>query len=163
MLYKYFFNEQHFIFKSTLFCLSFHQNTRNQALRAPNLQVWFILDGSDPKKSKNKMAIFILLKNVTTFYTNIFWNVPPSKMLFFCRKTLRKTDRRRRSNSNLDLNRNFISQYCFVEFEFKFFDKTVNKGDFLRIISLYKFVIFSYYEGNEILSSFVYSFHFHTS
>ena len=83
--------------------------------------------------------------------------------VFFCRKTLRKTDRRHRSNSNLDLNRNFISQYCFVEFVFKFFDKTVNKGDFLRIISLYKFAIFSYYEGNEILSSFVYSFHFHTS
>ena len=131
--------------------------------------IWSSLINFDPfwtdliQKNPKIMAIFILFKNVTTFYyTNIFWNVPPSKS-FFCRKTLRKTDRRRHSNSNLDLNRNFISQYCFVEFVFKFFDKTVNKGDFLRIISLYKFAIFSYNEGNEILSSFVYSFHFHTS
>ena len=36
-------------------------------------------DGSDPKKSKNKMAIFILFKNVTTLYTNIFWYVQPLK------------------------------------------------------------------------------------
>ena len=60
-------------------------------------QVWSILDrsdqknqkhgmsadGSDPKKSKNKMAIFILFKNVTTLYTNIFWYVQPLKSFFF--------------------------------------------------------------------------------
>ena len=56
---------------------------------SPNLWVWSILDGSDPKKFKNKMAIFILFKNVTTFYTNIFWYVQPLRS-FFCRKTLRR-------------------------------------------------------------------------
>ena len=71
---------------------------------SPNLQVWSILDGSDPKKkSKNKMAIFILFENVTTFYTNIFWYVQPLR-IFFCRKTLTQTDRQRRSNSSLDTN-----------------------------------------------------------
>ena len=38
-------------------------------------QVWSILDWYDPKKIKNQMAIFILFKNVTTFYSNIFWLV----------------------------------------------------------------------------------------
>ena len=86
--------------------------SRNQALRAwirdvssRNLRVWSILDGSDPKKSKNKMAIFNLFKNVTTFYNNIFWYVQPLRS-FFCRKTLkhsdRNTERQRRSNSSLD-------------------------------------------------------------
>ena len=32
-------------------------------------QVWSSLERSDPKKSKHKMATFILFKNVTTFYT----------------------------------------------------------------------------------------------
>ena len=32
------------------------------------------------------MVIFILFKNVTTFYANIFWYVQPLR-IFFCRKT----------------------------------------------------------------------------
>ena len=66
-------------------------NLRIRDVCSPNLQVWSILDGSDPKKSKNKMAIFILFKNVTTFYTNIFWYVQPLRS-FFCRKTLTHSD-----------------------------------------------------------------------
>ena len=65
-------------------------------------QVWSILDGSDPKKSKNKTAIFLLFKNVTTLYTNIFWYGQPLRRVFFCRKTLTQTDRQCRSNSSLD-------------------------------------------------------------
>ena len=33
--------------------------------------------GKNRKKSKNKTAIFILFKNVTTFYTNIFYHLQP--------------------------------------------------------------------------------------
>ena len=36
-------------------------------------QVWSILDRSDPKKIKNRTAIFIHFVNVATFYSNIFW------------------------------------------------------------------------------------------
>ena len=45
------------------------------------------------KKSKDKMAIFILFRNVTTFYSNISWYVQPLRS-FFCRKTdrLRQTE-----------------------------------------------------------------------
>ena len=52
-----------------------------------NLEVWFILDGSDPKKSKNEMAIFILFENVATFYTNIFWYVQPLRTCFLQKDT----------------------------------------------------------------------------
>ena len=51
---------------------SLYQRLEIRDVFSPNLQVRSILDRSDPKKSKNKMAISILLKNVTTFYTNIF-------------------------------------------------------------------------------------------
>ena len=46
------------------------------------------------------MAIFNLFKNVTTFYTNIFWYVQPLKSCFLQKDT--QTDRRRRSISSLD-------------------------------------------------------------
>ena len=61
------------------------------------------------KKIKNKMAIFILFKNVTTFYTNIFWYVQPVRSFFLQKDTQTlgrtdgNTDRRRRSNSSLDI------------------------------------------------------------
>ena len=41
----------------------------------------------DPKKSKNKMAIFNLFENVTTFYTNIFWYVQPLRSFFLQKDT----------------------------------------------------------------------------
>jgi hypothetical protein len=47
------------------------------------------------------MAIFILFKNVTTFYTNIFWYVQPLRSVFLQKDT--QTDRQRRSNSSLDV------------------------------------------------------------
>ena len=55
------------------------------------------------KKIKNKTAIFILFKNVTTLYTDIFWYVQPLKS-FFSDRTDRhgKTHRHRSSNSSLD-------------------------------------------------------------
>ena len=65
-------------YKSSPLCL----NSRIRDVCSTNLRVWSILDGSDPKKSKNKMAIFILFKNVTTFYTNIFWYVQPLRSFF---------------------------------------------------------------------------------
>ena len=37
--------------------------------------------------SKNKMAIFILFKNVTTFYNNIFWYVQPLRSFFLQKDT----------------------------------------------------------------------------
>ena len=84
-------------------------NSRIRDVCSPNLQVWSILDGSDPKKSKNKMAIFILFTNVKTFYTNIFWYVQPLRSVFLQKDTQkdthslrRKPHRRRRSNSSLD-------------------------------------------------------------
>ena len=46
------------------------------------------------------MAIFNLFKNVTNFYTNIFWYVQPLKSFFLQKDT--QTDRQRRSNSSLD-------------------------------------------------------------
>ena len=46
-------------------------------------QVWSILDRSDPKKIKNKTAIFILSVNVTTFYSNIFRLVRKSNLIKF--------------------------------------------------------------------------------
>ena len=83
--------------------------TRIRDVCSPNLQVWSILDGSDPKKSKNKMTIFILFKNVTTFYSNIFWYVQPLRSFFAERHserhTLKGKHRRRRSNSSLDIGR----------------------------------------------------------
>ena len=65
-------------------------------------QVWSILDGSDPKKSKNKTAIFLLFKNVTTLYTNIFLICATIKKVFF-RQTDGNTHRHRSSNSSLDI------------------------------------------------------------
>jgi len=38
-------------------------------------QVWSILDRCDPKEIKNQITIFILMVNVTTFYSNNFWLV----------------------------------------------------------------------------------------
>ena len=71
-------------------------------------QVWSILDRSDPKKSKNKTAIFLLFKNVTTLYTNIFCYVQPLKSFFSDRHTyVRKPHRHRSSNSILDI-RNYL-------------------------------------------------------
>ena len=56
------------------------------------------------KKIKNKMAIFILFKNVTTFYTDIFWYVQPLRSFFSDRrKDGRKPHRHRSSNSSLDV------------------------------------------------------------
>ena len=69
-------------------------------------QVWYILDGSDPK---NKTAIFILFKNVTTLYTIIFWYMLPLESVFLQkdrqieRQTDGNTHRQRSSNSNLDV------------------------------------------------------------
>ena len=61
------------------------------------------------KKIKNKTAIFILFKNVTTLYTNIFLISAPIKKFFLQkdRQTDRQTDRRKphrhhSSNSSLD-------------------------------------------------------------
>ena len=51
------------------------------------------------------MVIFILFKNVTTFYTNIFWYVQPLGS-FFCRKTDTQTETQTaRSNSSLDVEK----------------------------------------------------------
>ena len=55
------------------------------------------------KKIKNKTAIFILFKNVTTLYTNIFWSVQPLRSFFSDTPTdERKPHRHRSSNSSLD-------------------------------------------------------------
>ena len=64
-------------------------------------------------KSKNKMAIFILFINVTTFYSNIFWFVQPFRSFFLQKDTQKDTHslrqkphRWRRSNSSLDIQNN---------------------------------------------------------
>ena len=44
------------------------------------------------KKIKNKMAIFILFENVTTFYTDIFWYVQPLRSFFSDRRTEGRTE-----------------------------------------------------------------------
>ena len=97
---------------------SLYQRLEIRDVFSPNLQVRSILDRSDPKKSKNKMAISILLKNVTTFYTNIFWYLQPVRSFFLQKDTQtdrRKLHRRRRSNSSLDVLsfRTFrVDNYC---------------------------------------------------
>ena len=54
---------------------------------------------------KNKTAIFILFKNVTTLYNNIYWYVQPLRSFFSDRQTdARKPHRHRSSNSSLDIN-----------------------------------------------------------
>ena len=61
------------------------------------------------KKIKNKTAIFILFKNVTTLYTNIFWYVQPLKSFFSDRRTdRRKPHRHRSSNSSLDYQKSLV-------------------------------------------------------
>ena len=79
---------------------------RNQALRAWILEFemsvhrlckfdpfWTDLIQKDP--NPNKMGFFILFKNVTTFYTNIFWYVQPLRSIFAERQTDRQTDKRK--------------------------------------------------------------------
>ena len=46
------------------------------------------------KKIKNKTAIFILFKNVTTFHTDIFWYVQPLRSFFFGQTEGRKDGNR---------------------------------------------------------------------
>ena len=60
------------------------------------------------------MAIFILFKNVTTLYTNIFKISAPIKKFFFAeRQTKTKTDgnvhRHHSSNSSLDYEESLVS------------------------------------------------------
>ena len=43
------------------------------------------------KKIKNKTAIFILFKNVTTFYTHIFWYLHPLESFFLHKDGQRRT------------------------------------------------------------------------
>ena len=88
-LYNCMQNDPHFAVSSKL---QYFIYTRNQALWAWILEFEMSVHRIckfDPfwtdliqKKSKNKMAIFILFKNVTTFYTNIFWYVQPLRSFF---------------------------------------------------------------------------------
>ena len=59
------------------------------------------------KKSKNKIVIFILYKNVTTFYAKFFWYLQPLRSFLFLQKdtySLWRKHRQRLSNSSLDVN-----------------------------------------------------------
>ena len=73
------------------------------------------------QKIKNKTAIFILFKNVTTFYINIFWYLQPLRFFFRTDRTMDgqtdgqtepwKPHRHLSSNSSLDMR--FLVSFYF--------------------------------------------------
>ena len=64
------------------------------------------------KKIKNKTAIFILFKNVTTLYTNILWYMQPLKSSQTQTDADGNVHRHRSSNSSLDKKNEILACHC---------------------------------------------------